>query len=786
MTEHDPQSSDGHDDIIRADNHERLFELSAIGIFRSTPAGRYLMANPAGVRMHGYSSEAELLRAVRNVGDEVYVDPGNRQTISQLLEEHGSVEGYECQIYRHKTKEPIWVRQNIYLATDAEGRPWYLDGFVEDITESKRVEEALRKARDQLARGIQERTAALQDSEEKYRSLVDGSVQGVIVHQNNRIAYANAAVAAIHGYDLDEMIGLPVQRLFSAHEQSRIAAYRESRAEDHVEFQALRPNGELVWVEGYSQNIQWDGAPARQDTFINIEARKTAQDALAASQQRFRTIIDHAPASIILKDNKGRIELVNRTYEIFFNTSAESVLGKTASDLYAPEAAERLDASERKVIKTGKILIEDFKVTQPEVPVEFLRITKFPVFDQSGNVSGVGTFAADISAEKAAEARLVQSQKMEAIGQLTGGVAHDFNNMLAAIIGNLELIQYGGMEATFNEEGINIALQAAHRGAELTRRLLAFSRQQELEGKVIDINQMLPQFGQLAQRTIGEDVAVEMKLAANLWPTMVDAGQLENALLNLVINARDAMPNGGPLIIETANQVFEEDDTVASEDLAPGDYVMIAVNDSGTGMPPDVRERVFEPFFTTKDVGQGTGLGLSMVFGFAKQSGGHVSIYSEVGEGTTVRIYLPRAEKTTNAERITAPAEKDRPTGDEMILVVEDDEAVRKFLVIVLRQLGYGVQEAEDGPAALAVMAASGPFDLLLTDVILPRGMSGRDVATAFGKHYPSAGVIYSSGYTREILNHRGQLAAGAALMNKPYQAQALAQRVREVLDRRT
>ena len=313
--------------------------------------------------------------------------------------------------------------------------------------------------------------------------------------------------------------------------------------------------------------------------------------------------------------------------------------------------------------------------------------------------------------------------------------------------------------------------------------MLAFSRQQELDAKTTEINQILPQFGQLAQRTIGEDITIKMKLAANLWPTMVDAGQLENALLNLAINARDAMPDGGWLTVETANRVLEHDDTARYEDLAPGAYVMIAVSDNGTGMPVAVRERVFEPFFTTKDVGKGTGLGLSMVFGFAKQSGGHVSIYSKEGQGTTVRIYLSRAEETADAESAAGQSQMDRPTGDETVLVVEDDKAVRDYLVTVLGRLGYSVLEAADGPAALEVMADSGAIDLLLTDVILPRGMNGRDVAVAFRERHPTAGVLYSSGYTREILNRRGQLEQGVVLMNKPYQTRALAQQVRVVLD---
>ncbi|MFP6749805.1 MAG: ATP-binding protein [Alphaproteobacteria bacterium] len=351
-------------------------------------------------------------------------------------------------------------------------------------------------------------------------------------------------------------------------------------------------------------------------------------------------------------------------------------------------------------------------------------------------------------------------------------------------MGNLDLLQDSeAIKDADDHESIAIALRASLRGAELTHRLLAFSRQQDLDAKIADINHLLPHFHQLAERTIGEDIAIKIISAAELWPTMVDAGQLESALLNLAINARDAMPDGGLLTTETANRTLEQDDTERFDDLAPGDYVTVSVGDTGTGMPADVLARVFEPFFTTKDIGRGSGLGLSMVFGFARQSGGQVSIYSEEGEGTTVSIYLPRAEQARESESANGVDEQFKPTGHETILVVEDDDDVRKYLVTVLGRFGYSVLQAEDGPAALEIMAAADAIDLLLTDMILPRGMSGRDVAAAFHKHHPAAGVLYSSGYTREILNRRGNLDEGAALMSKPYQTAALAQRVRKMLD---
>ncbi|MBT6261978.1 MAG: response regulator, partial [Rhodospirillaceae bacterium] len=305
-----------------------------------------------------------------------------------------------------------------------------------------------------------------------------------------------------------------------------------------------------------------------------------------------------------------------------------------------------------------------------------------------------------------------------------------------------------------------------------------------LSPKKTKVNEILPPFCQLAERTIGEDIAIEMKLAANLWLTRVDPGELENAFLNLTVNARDAMPNGGQLIFETKNHVQKTRDEQISDAPPPGSFVLISVRDTGAGMSAKVREQAFEPYFTTKDIGEGSGLGLSMVFGFAKQSGGHVSISSEEGRGTAVNIFLPKAEDKMPASNSNSETRSQAPMGDETVLIVEDATDVREFLAIALSRLGYGVLVAEDGPKAMKIMADSEQIDLLLTDVILPHGMNGRDVAEAFSVRYPSAGVLYSSGYTRDVLDGRVQLDKDVPIINKPYRPFELAKRVREILDR--
>ena len=665
------------------------------------------------------------------------------------------------------------VHEAAVVVRDAAGRPLRMAGTTQDITERKQAEEALRVSEQQLR-------------------LVANAMPAVIVYIDaaQRFQFVNKTAESWYERPAEEFIGCTIAEIVSE-KAARLTRGRFEAAftgETQVyEARQTYPDGKTRDVRGtYLPHFDEGGAVIGVfGLVLDMTERKRADDALRESEQRFRSVFDYAPMAIVLKNLDGRVELANRTYEEFYNIPVESILGKTSADIYSPEEAARLEENDRKVAESKNIVTEEFEATLQGALVNFVRVTKFPVFDQFGSVSGVGTFATDISAERAAQQRLIQSQKLEAVGQLTGGIAHDFNNMLAAIIGNLDMIQDYSLSEDAQRMGIAMALKAALRGAELTHRLLAFSRKQPLNAEKTQINEILPQFRQLAERTIGRDIVIEMKLAADLWPTMVDVGQLENALLNLAINARDAMPDGGRLTIETANRILEEDETVTFEDLVPGDYVMIAVTDNGTGMSAAVRKRVFEPFYTTKEVGKGSGLGLSMVLGFAKQSGGQVFIDSEEGVNTTVRIYLPRTHVTTSVESITDEINLKRPKGSETILVVEDEEDVLVYLVKILNHLGYSVLQAEHGPAALEIIMATDSIDLLLTDVILPLDMNGRDIARAFQARYPAAGVLFSSGYTREILDSRNQLDEGIELINKPYRSKDLAHRLREILDSR-
>lgn len=391
----------------------------------------------------------------------------------------------------------------------------------------------------------------------------------------------------------------------------------------------------------------------------------------------------------------------------------------------------------------------------------------------------------EIGERQAVEGQVRQMQKMESIGHLTGGIAHDFNNMLAIVIGSLDLAQRRfETDPDKAKACIDNASEGAHRAAQLTARLLAFSRQQPLEPRPVDANKLVGGMSELLRRTLSEHISVETVLAGGLWPTYIDAGQLENAILNLCVNARDAMPDGGKLTIETNNTHLDERYAAEHEEVTPGQYVVLCVTDTGTGMPPHVVERAFDPFYTTKGVGRGTGLGLSQVFGFVKQSGGHIKIYSEPDHGTTVKLYLPRhfgsLSNPASTDMLSHPVP--HAQDGEIILVVEDEERVRHMSVDALRSLGYTVVQASDGEQALAVLAIQPRVDLLFTDIVMP-GMNGRQLADAAREQRPDLKILFTTGYTRNAVVHNGVLDPGVAFISKPFGVDQLALKVRQVLD---
>jgi signal transduction histidine kinase len=386
----------------------------------------------------------------------------------------------------------------------------------------------------------------------------------------------------------------------------------------------------------------------------------------------------------------------------------------------------------------------------------------------------------DLTEKRAAEAEIRQAQKMDAIGQLTGGVAHDFNNILTVITGTIGILAEAVADRPDLASITRLIDDAAERGAQLTRHLIAFARKQPLQPRTTDVNALLLETAKLLRPTLPEQIDIRATLDENAWTALVDPNQLSTAILNLALNSRDAMPGGGRLVLETHNVHLDESYAGMNSGVIPGDYVMIAVSDTGSGIPADLLEKVFDPFFTTKEVGKGTGLGLSMVFGFVKQSGGHIKIYSEEDDGTSVKIYLPRADGQDDAAE--EPTGSEIEGGDEIVLIVEDDALVRRYVVAQVAGLGYTALEATDAAAALKIIDTGADVDLLFTDVIMPGSMNGRQLADEALRRRPALKTLFTSGYTEDAIIHQGRLDPGVLLLAKPYRKADLARMIRTAL----
>jgi PAS domain S-box-containing protein len=500
---------------------------------------------------------------------------------------------------------------------------------------------------------------------------------------------------------------------------------------------------------------------------------------LAQSDRFLASILAHAPYAILATDLEGRIVTWNDAASGLFRRETDDAVGRPLMSLFAEAHSAQLTAILDRASAGEVVRADDVQALLPDETTRIAEVIVAPVYGESGRVINLSVIARDITERLAAESQLRQSQKMEAIGQLTGGVAHDFNNLLTVILGNLELLdRHLAGEDRQARELADQAMKAANRGATLVRQLLSFGRRQALRPTAVDLNQLVATMLDLLRRSLGETVLIETRLAPGLEPARVDRNQLENALLNLCLNARDAMPQGGTLTIATARHRVSP--AAAPGEPLPGDYVVLAATDTGRGMPPEVQARAFEPFFTTKDVGKGSGLGLSMVYGFAKQSGGHVDLASEVGTGTTVTLYLPIAQRSPEA---VAAAVADHAVAGATVLVVEDDPDVRKMAVAMLTDLGCRVMEASDGPSALRILESPARIDLLFADVVMPGGLSGPQLARQATTLRPSLKVLFVSGYSEMAATRDGTDPLGGELLAKPFRKADLALRLRGLLE---
>jgi PAS domain S-box-containing protein len=507
---------------------------------------------------------------------------------------------------------------------------------------------------------------------------------------------------------------------------------------------------------------------------------------LHESERQFRHLVESvADYAIFLLNTEGVVTSWNAGAERIKGYLAKDIIGRHFSIFYTEEdqASGLPGLALTTARRTGRFEMEGWRVRKGGERF-WASVTINTVRDEHGDLRGFAKVTRDLTERRAMEDQLRQMQKMEAIGQLTGGIAHDFNNMLQVIGGNIETLQRRiGHENPHAQRLITAALHGAERASTLTHRLLAYSRRQPLDPKPIELNRLIIGMSDLLTRTLGERIKVESVLSGGLWQVLADPNQVENAVLNLAVNARDAMADGGKLTIETANTHLDDAYAHVHSEVTAGHYVMLAVSDTGVGMTADVIEKAFEPFFTTKSLGEGTGLGLSQVYGFVKQSGGHIKIYSEPGEGTTVRIYFPRA--STQAA-ISEP----RPTllqmpelgGHETILVVEDDSDVRAYTIEILRELGYHVFEAHEGDTALGFLASEPEIKLLFTDIGLPGPFNGRQLSDEARRMRPDIKVLFTTGYAQNAIIHQGRLDPGVQLIVKPFSFAGLAAKIRQIL----
>ncbi|WP_298243868.1 CHASE3 domain-containing protein [uncultured Bradyrhizobium sp.] len=509
-----------------------------------------------------------------------------------------------------------------------------------------------------------------------------------------------------------------------------------------------------------------------------------AHDELRLSVNVLQSTFHSMAEAVLVIDADGNVLLSNPAAErmLLHRTGMNLRNLRALSDVFHGDGVTPLKADElpsARVLRGEKF--EDMEmIVRPHsgnLP-RHLMISGRPMLDGQGEISGAVLVYHDATMSRETERQLYQSQKLDAIGKLTGGVAHDFNNMLTVISGNTETLVASLKQQPELQHVARLIDEAAERCAELIQHLLAFARRQPLQPRNIEINAAIADIAKLLRPTLGEQIQIETVLEQGPITAHIDPSRLTNAVLNMAINARDAMPNGGKLLLETHRVVLDEAYAQAHADVAAGPYVMLAVSDTGTGMSVETQHKAFEPFFTTKEVGKGSGLGLSMVYGFVKQSGGHIKIYSEEGHGTTIKLYLPPGEGMTEAAAAVPPAEG----GAETIFVVEDDNLVRTFVTAQLQSLGYKTVAAPDSKVALELIAAGQPFDLLFTDVVIPGGMSGRELAEEVAKLRPGLKVLYTSGYTDNAIVHHGKLDDGVLLLTKPYRRNQLAEMIRKAL----
>ena len=552
-----------------------------------------------------------------------------------------------------------------------------------------------------------------------------------------------------------------------------------------LELRMVTARGRHSWVRIIGKVTRSRNLPARlYGTFQDITDRKQVEHELRATRDFYQRMLDALPIGVAYIDENERLAFCNQAQADWRGKPVAELLGKSFREILGEEAYAGVAAHVAAALKGERQAYS--RMVSIDGSTRDIHVQYIPERSPSGEVRGFFALVQDLTERRRLEEHLLAAQKMQAVGELTGGIAHDFNNLLGIIIGNLQLLERSLVHDASQARKVRTATRAAMRGADLTRRLLAFARRQILDPVVLDVGHLLQGLGDLLQRTLGESIEIRMAAVPELWNVRVDPGQLENAIINLAINARDAMAGGGRLTLTARNRMVDGPFCAAHPAMRPGDYVSISVADTGSGIPPEVLTRVFEPFFTTKEHGKGSGLGLPMVYGFAEQSGGTALISSTVGRGTTVTLLLPRSIAEDGVLHDDTIVHQVAPGGNEAILVVEDDADLRETVVTALRQLGYQTLEAASGTDALALLAGDARVDLLFTDIMMPGGMLGPELAQRAREFRPGLGVLFTTGYAERGVLASGDGVPASDVIAKPYRTEELAQRIRQVIDRET
>lgn len=756
-----------------AANSERRFQAlienssDAIALFSAE--GHILYGSPATTRLLGYSLEEFIglnAFALVHPDDHVFI----HERLSQSLHSPGTPVPVHARV-RHKNGSWRLLEGLLTNHLDEPTVGAIVNNY-RDITETKYAEEALR------------------DSEARSRAILETTVDAIItIDDQGAINLFNPAAERLFGYRADEVAGRNVSLLMPSPYQEEHDQYLHrylTTGERRIigigrEVVGKRKDGTTFPMELAVSELRLGERRMFTGIVRDITERTEAEAALRDSEERFRATFEQAAVGIAHIAPDGRWLRVNQRLCDILGYSLEELLRRTFQELTYPDDLEA-DQKYTHQILAAEIpsYTTEKRYFRRDGSLVWINLTVSIVREPSGEPKYFIAVIQDIGDRKRAEEQLGHAQKLDSIGRLAGGIAHDFNNLLTAIFGFTEL----AVERAANDEEVcgylKNTLHAAERARDLTRQLLAFARRQMIEPQIVDLNVLTLQLDRMLRRIIGEDLELVILPQVPLWQVRVDPSQVEQVIVNLIINARDAMPDGGKVTIETYNAYLDEEYAREYAEVVPGEYVMMAVSDTGQGMTEEVKRHIFEPFFTTKGPGKGTGLGLATCYGIVKQSGGHMWFYSEPGKGSTFKVYLPRAQ----GEASVAHDElKSLAGGLETVLVVEDEPLVRAFATQSLRERGYTVLEASNGVDALRVAEEySGNIHLLLTDVVMPQ-MGGKALAERLSQMRPALKVLYTSGYTDNAIVHHGTLDAGVSFLQKPYTSSSLARRVREVLD---